>query len=70
MDAFDKWTPNEYAGLSDEELKWLVNNNIVSRDPKNVSVTLGSISVGGGRAFVFCRHGGQHGKNRVSYGTS
>ncbi|GHU52988.1 hypothetical protein AGMMS49975_09980 [Clostridia bacterium] len=46
VDAFDKWTPNEYAGLSDEELKWLVNNNIVSRDPKNVSVTLGSISVG------------------------
>lgn len=28
----DDYTPDDYAGLSDDEIKWLVNNNVITRD--------------------------------------
>lgn len=36
--ALDAYVPNEYEGLSEEELKWLVNNNIISRDPDHIII--------------------------------
>lgn len=44
--ALDSYTPNEYDGLSEEELKWLINNNIISRDPDSISINNDSIKVG------------------------
>lgn len=44
--AFDTYEVDEYAGLSDEELKWLINNNIISRDPESITITKDSISIG------------------------
>lgn len=44
--AFDDYEVDEYKGLSDEELKWLINNNIISRDPDSITITKDSISIG------------------------
>lgn len=46
LTALDSYVPSEYAGLSEEELKWLVNNNIISRDPSEISITSTSVLVG------------------------
>lgn len=44
--AFDTYEVDEYKGLSDEELKWLINNNIISRDPESITIEKNNISIG------------------------
>lgn len=44
--AFDSYVVDEYEGLSEEELKWLLNHNIISRDPEFISIHPDSVEVG------------------------
>ncbi len=44
--AFDTYEVDEYNGLTDEELKWLINNNVISRDPDSITITKNAISIG------------------------
>jgi hypothetical protein len=56
IEAYDSYQPSEYEGLSEEELKWLIENNVVTRDPSSIKVeestiTYGKYDVDGSGAF-------------------
>ena len=44
--ALDSFESEQFRGLTDDQLKWLINNNVISRNPRHISITPDNIQIG------------------------